>query len=60
VYILAQDGGFDKNYSNTETAMRIGEAGESGEVKTVDLTAPDYRHYRWKLHRLVVRPKNLN
>jgi len=59
VYILAQDGGFDKNYSNTNTAMRIGEIGETGDPKFVDLTAPDFRNYRWKLHRLVVRPKNL-
>ena len=59
VYILAQDGGFDRNYANTETAIRIGEAGETGEVKTIDLTQPNYRNYRWKLYRLVVRPKNL-
>lgn len=60
VYILAQDGGFDKNYSNTNTAMRVGEAGETGDPKFIDLTTPDRIHYRWKLHKLVVRPKNLN
>ena len=60
VYILAQDGGFDKNYSNTNTAMRVGEAGETGDPKFIDLTTPDRIRYRWKLHRLVVRPKNLN
>ncbi len=59
VYILAQDGGFDKNFNNTESKMRIGEAGMSGEVKEVDLRTPNFLHYRWKLHRLVVRPKNL-
>jgi len=59
VYILAQDGGFDKNYNNTTTAMRIGEVGETGDPKFIDLTAPAYRNYRWKLHQLVVRPKNL-
>lgn len=60
VYILAQDGGFDKNYNNTNTAMRVGEDGETGDPKFIDLTTPDRIHYRWKLHRLVVRPKNLN
>lgn len=60
VYILAQDGGFDRNYNNTDTAMRVGEDGETGDPKFIDLTTLDRRHYRWKLHRLVVRPKNLN
>lgn len=59
VYILAQDGGFDKNFNNTNTAMRVGEVGETGDPKFIDLTAPLYRNYRWKLYRLVVRPKNL-
>lgn len=63
VYILAQDGGFDRNYANTETAMRIGEEiggpGITGYTKTIDLTQPNFRNYRWKLYRLVVRPKNL-
>ncbi len=60
VYIVAQDGGFDRNYTNTNTAMRVGEIGETGDPKFIDLTTPDRKNYRWKLHRLVVRPKNLN
>ncbi len=59
VYILAQDGGYDKNYTNTNTAMYVGEFGETGVTKSVDLTLPDYRNYRWKLYKLSVRPKNL-
>ena len=59
VYILAQDGGYDKNYTNTNTAMYVGEFGETGITKSVNLTLSDYRNYRWKLYRLVVRPKNL-
>lgn len=64
VYILAQDGGFDRNYNNTKTNMRVGE--EDGVLEKpsipneIDLTTQDRLHYRWKLHRLVVRPKNLN
>ena len=59
VYILVQDGGVDRNYTNTETAMTVGEEGETGDTKSIDLTQPNYRNYRWKLYRLVVRPKNL-
>jgi type II secretory pathway pseudopilin PulG len=58
VYILAQDGGFDKNYTNTESAMPVGNS-ETSLTKTVDLTGTGYQHYRWKLYRIVVRPKNL-
>jgi prepilin-type N-terminal cleavage/methylation domain-containing protein len=59
VYILAQDGGYDKNYTNTNTAMKVGVTGETGFTKTVNLTLSDYRNYRWKLYHLAVRPKNL-
>lgn len=64
VYILAQDGGFDRNYTNTKTKMRVGEEDgvpqKPAAVKEIDLTTPNRIHYRWKLHKLVVRPKNLN
>ena len=59
VYILAQDGGYDRNYVNTNTAMRIVEPGEAADYKLIDLTQSFYRNYHWKLYRLVVRPKNL-
>jgi len=59
VYILAQDGGYDKNYTNTNAAMYVGEFGETGSTKSVDLTLTNYRNYRWKLYKLSVRPKNL-
>ena len=63
VYLLVQDGGADRNYTNTNTAMEIGETegtpGSTAATKTIDLTQPNYLHYRWRLYRLVVRPKNL-
>lgn len=64
VYILAQDGGFDKDFTNTNTLMRVGDAdpngGESATLTTTrDLTDAMYQHYRWKLYRIVVRPTNL-
>jgi prepilin-type N-terminal cleavage/methylation domain-containing protein len=59
VYILAQDGRFDPTYTNTNTAMVVGDASDSTLTNTVNLTGADYLHYRWKLYRIVIRPKNL-
>lgn len=63
VYLLVQDGGYDRDYNNVATKMEIGETegtpGSTAVTKTIDLTQPNYLHYRWRLYRLVVRPKNL-
>jgi prepilin-type N-terminal cleavage/methylation domain-containing protein len=66
VYILAQDGRYDKNFSNTKTDMTVGNAISAGDTtseaaltKTIDLTAANYKNYRWKLYRIIVNPKNL-
>lgn len=60
VYILAQDGRVDSNFVNTNSSMVIGDPGLSAALaKTVDLTAGNFRNYRWKLYRVIVRPKNL-
>jgi len=69
VYILAQDGDRDPSYANTNTAMLVGDiylgAGDTAtETDTlshyVDLTGANYQNYRWKLYRIVVRPRNMN
>jgi prepilin-type N-terminal cleavage/methylation domain-containing protein len=63
VYILAQEGQRDRNYTYPHQVVRVGETG--GTVGTVgrdfDLNAnvTDWSHYRWKLYTLVVRPSNL-
>jgi prepilin-type N-terminal cleavage/methylation domain-containing protein len=64
VYILVQDGGRDLNFTNTNSAMVVGDPGLASLTKTVDLTKDDdvdghYLHYRWELYRIVVKPKNL-
>ena len=60
VYILAQDGGKDMKFTNTNTAMPVGSDGEAKSLaKTIDLTGSNYQNYRWKLYRIVVKPKNL-
>jgi hypothetical protein len=61
IYLLAQDGGYDKNFRNTETHMVVGDSnlGETSLTNTVDLTSQNLLNYRWKLYRIVVRPKNI-
>lgn len=63
VYLLAQDGGQDLNFRNTNANMLIGDQllDPAGVLtRTVDLTAANFRNYRWKLYRIVVKPKNLS
>jgi prepilin-type N-terminal cleavage/methylation domain-containing protein len=62
IYLLAQDGRRDPNFVNTNTNMVIGDSqlDPSGNLtKSVDLTTADFRNYRWKLYRVLVRPKNI-
>jgi prepilin-type N-terminal cleavage/methylation domain-containing protein len=60
VYLLAQDGRRDNEFVNTDSAMVIGDPTLGAVLtKTVDLTTGDFRNYRWKLYRVVVRPKNI-
>lgn len=61
VYILAQDGKRDLNYTSPSTTISVGDISENNglsPVKTYTLTEPQ-THYRWKLYRMLVRPKNL-
>jgi hypothetical protein len=59
IYILAQDGGFDKNFTNPDALVDVGVAGETSLTKRLNLSGANYRNYRWKLYRIVVKPKNL-
>jgi hypothetical protein len=61
VYILAQDGKVDPSYTTPSNTIAVGDLQENGglaPVKTYTLTEPQ-THYRWKLYRILVRPKNL-
>lgn len=60
VYILAQDGVYDRSFNNTATSFVVGEPDQTSLSKTVNLTQTNYQHYRWKLYRVVVKPPNLN
>lgn len=57
VYILAQQGKRDAGYTSASPIL-VGDAGESTLTRSYTLPA-DMRNYRWKVYRLVLRPKNL-
>lgn len=60
VYILAQDGGKDMNYTNPNVDTDVGNTGEANSIAhTINLSGSNYQNYRWKLYRVVVKPKNL-
>jgi len=58
IYLLAQIGRRDENYLSPNTSIVLGDAAVDGISETIPLTA-DMRKYRWKVYRIVVRPKNL-
>jgi prepilin-type N-terminal cleavage/methylation domain-containing protein len=62
VYILVQNGKKDKDYNYPHTSLTVGETINGTSVgRDFDLSTQirDYQHYRWKLIKLVVEPKNL-
>lgn len=69
IYILAQEGRRNKNFTFPAASILVGKECRSAEAGSIDcgasLTRPAYslsteqRNFRWKLYRLVVRPKNL-
>ena len=58
VYILAQNGRRDTGYTSPSPIV-VGDASESSLTKSYDITAAGLQNYRWKVYRVVVRPKNL-
>jgi hypothetical protein len=59
IYILAQDGGYDRDFKNPNTLVDVGVSGETSLTKQLNLSGANYQNYRWKLYRIVVKPKNL-
>ena len=65
VYVLAHEGKKDRFYSYPSTTIDVGESFDGGSTvsgRSFDLAGiigPDYKHYRWKVYTIVVRPKNL-
>ncbi|MSN26358.1 MAG: prepilin-type N-terminal cleavage/methylation domain-containing protein [Geobacter sp.] len=74
VYIMAQEGRKDANFTNTDVLVNntysvvVGDA-SSATPSNVNITkgytaanlaAKQWLNYRWKIYRIVVRPKNLS
>jgi len=57
VYVLAQQGRKDTGYTSVNPVL-VGDAGESTLARSYTLDA-DMLNYRWKVYRIVTRPKNL-
>lgn len=61
VYILAQEGKLDRSYTSPNTSIKVGDqlADALYPTRTYNLSGTQ-ANYRWKLHRIVVRPKILS
>jgi hypothetical protein len=59
VYIMAQEGRKDTSYTNNATIV-VGDIGSLTKSYDVSaLAAKGWLNYRWKIYRIIVRPKNL-
>jgi prepilin-type N-terminal cleavage/methylation domain-containing protein len=60
VYILAQEGKRDAGFTYPLASIVVGDTanGETSMTSTYNFSAAQ-RNYRWKLYRVIVRPKNL-
>lgn len=63
IYLLVQDGRPDPNYKNTKDIIvgnkNLGEESLTKKYTVTDIEANKWSHYRWKVYRIVVDPKNL-
>jgi prepilin-type N-terminal cleavage/methylation domain-containing protein len=59
VYLLAQNGLKDPNYKS-RTPIYVGDQGEASITRSGGYTiTADMLNYRWKVYRLIIKPKNL-
>ncbi len=58
VYILAQNGRKDTAYISP-SPITVGDVGEASLTRSYDIAGNGLSNYRWKLYRIIVRPKNL-
>jgi len=64
VYILAQDGQRDMNYTYPNSTILVGDSAlEASLGNTFNLSSkigdPEYKYYRWKIYTVVLKPTNL-
>jgi prepilin-type N-terminal cleavage/methylation domain-containing protein len=55
VYILAQEGQRDKDYTYPFNTVLVGDTG-FGRAFDLSANIPDWQHYRWKLYTLIIKP----
>jgi prepilin-type N-terminal cleavage/methylation domain-containing protein len=61
VYLLAQEGKVDPSYTASVASIEVGDHLANGLYPTrMYALSSAQQHYRWKLYRIVVRPKNLS
>lgn len=58
VYVLAQEGKRDPAYTYPSSSILIGGNGETSLTRTY-IFSEEQRHYRWKIYRIIIKPKNL-
>ncbi len=59
VYILAQEGQRDPNYTYPNATVTVGEFGLGRVFNFAEAGITNWQNYRWKLYTLVVKPNNL-
>lgn len=60
IFILAQEGKRDSGYTFPNANMLVGSLDHGASFTHTYIFSDEQRHYRWKLYRIVVRPKNLS
>jgi hypothetical protein len=60
IYIMAQEGRKDSGYTNS-APVKVGDlASITKSYSVANLTTNGWLNYRWKIYRIVVKPKNLS
>lgn len=59
VYVLAQEGKRDSNYNYPQSTMIVGNGATEQSLTNLYTFTADQLKYRWKLYRIIARPKNL-
>jgi prepilin-type N-terminal cleavage/methylation domain-containing protein len=56
VYILAQEGQWDRGFTFPTSTVRVGEAGLYGRDFDLNATIANWQRYRWKLYTFIIEP----
>jgi type II secretory pathway pseudopilin PulG len=62
-FVLTHEGGGDKNYSYPNSTILVGETiwgtARGHDFDLQNVIQGNWRNYRWRVHKIMVRPKNL-